>query len=319
MTSDGSIPCVNSLFQQPWWLDAVAPGQWKEIVLKRGEDVVARLPYVVKKRYGLMLLTMPKLTQTLGPWLRPSMAKYTYQLSQQKELMTELIEHLPPHDLFLQNFHHSIDNWLPFYWHGFRQTTCYTYVIGDLSDLDRVWSEASHAVRKAIRKAERTLSVSVDPDIEKFLQVNAQTFHRQGIEPGYSLELVRRLDAACVKHRARRILLAEDAQGRVHAGLYVVWDENSAYYLMGGADPDLRQSGAQSLLMWEAIKFAATVTKRFDFEGSMVESIEHFFRAFGALQKPYFEISRMSHRMRMLMSGRDLIKNIFRNSRVSIP
>ncbi|KZZ15518.1 hypothetical protein A3751_17170 [Oleiphilus sp. HI0080] len=48
--------------------------------------------------------------------------------------------------------------------------------------------------------------------------------------------------------------------------------------------------------MWEAIKFASTVTKRFDFEGSMIEPIERFFRGFGAMQKPYFQISHTPNR-----------------------
>ena len=59
------------------------------------------------------------------------------------------------------------------------------------------------------------------------------------------------------------------------------------------ADPELSHSGATSYLTWEAIKFAATVTNTFDFEGSMLEPVERFVRAFGARQKPYFEISKI--------------------------
>lgn len=61
---------------------------------------------------------------------------------------------------------------------------------------------------------------------------------------------------------------------------------------MGGGDPDLRNSGATSLCMWHAMQFAATVTKRFDFEGSLIESIERFFRSFGAEQRPCFSITK---------------------------
>ena len=94
-----------------------------------------------------------------------------------------------------------------------------------------------------------------------------------------------------------KILIAEDEQGRRHAGVYIVWDNTSAYYLMGGGDPDLRNSGATSLCMWEAIQFASTVTQRFDFEGSMMEPVEKFFRAFGATQTPYFSISKTPSRL----------------------
>ena len=95
---------TNSIFQQPWWLEVVAPGQWGEVVVKRGEEVAARMPYVIKKKYGLTALTMPPLTQTLGPWLRPSKAKYARRISEQKQLMNELIEQLPEVDYFCQNF-----------------------------------------------------------------------------------------------------------------------------------------------------------------------------------------------------------------------
>ena len=72
-----------------------------------------------------------------------------------------------------------------------------------------------------------------------------------------------------------------DSQGRIHAASYFVYDEKCCYYLIGGGDPELRTSGASSLLMWEGIKFASTVSGSFDFEGSMIEPIERFFRAFG--------------------------------------
>jgi hypothetical protein len=75
---------------------------------------------------------------------------------------------------------------------------------------------------------------------------------------------------------------------------------------MSGIDPDLRNSGAMSLLVWEALRFAATVTERFDFEGSVIEPVERFFRAFGGAQKPYFRVTRFSRRMKFLMAGREM-------------
>jgi lipid II:glycine glycyltransferase (peptidoglycan interpeptide bridge formation enzyme) len=243
---------------------------------------------------------MPRLTQTLGPWLAPPEGKYAAKLARHKELMTAVFAQLPAHDLFSQNFHHSITNWLPLHWQGFTQTTRYTYVIDELDDVDKVWAGFEAEARRDIRRAGQQLSVRCDLDIERFLDLNELTFKRQGKRLPYTRELVRRLDAACAERGLRRMFFADDAEGRMHAAVYIVWDQDSAYYLMGAADPELRNSGATSLLLWEAIQFAATVTRSFDFEGSMVESIERFFRAFGAKQKPYFHISKMSPRMAVL-------------------
>ncbi len=306
--NEGAIDQANSIFQQPWWLDAVAPNAWDAVEISKGSQVVARLPYVIQTRRGMTYLTMPPLTQTLGPWLASSTAKYAKQLARQKDLMTSLIEQLPSCDYFSQRFHYSITNWLPFYWHDFSQTTRYTYVLENLADRSQVWAGFQENIRREIRKAQKRVAVRSDLDIERFLEINALTFQRQGQNLPYSRELVRRLDAACAERQARRIFFAEDARGPIHAAIYLVWDENSAYYLMGGGDPELRNSGATSLLMWTAIQFAATVTQKFDFEGSMIEPVERFFRAFGARQQPYFQVTRLSRRLKLLGAGRDLVK-----------
>ena len=62
------------------------------------------------------------------------------------------------------------------------------------------------------------------------------------------------------------------------------------YYLWGGSDPQFRNSGTNSYCLWEAIKFSASVTKAFDFEGSMIKPFEKFFRAFGGKLTPYFHV-----------------------------
>lgn len=37
---------VNSVFEQPWWLDTVAPNSWKEILIEEAGEVIARWPLV---------------------------------------------------------------------------------------------------------------------------------------------------------------------------------------------------------------------------------------------------------------------------------
>jgi hypothetical protein len=308
--ADRDIPHAYTLFSQPWWLDAVAPGAWAEAVVRRGSEIVGRLPYVVRRRMGLTVLDMPPLTQTLGPWIAPREGKYATTLGFQLEVMAELIAQLPRFDVFQQNFHYAVPNWLPFYWRGFEQSTRYTYVIDDLSDLDRVWRELQENVRRNIRKAQKQLRVRTDDDIRRFVRINALTFARQGLPLPYPPTTLFRLDRACARRDSRRIFVAEDAHGQVHAALYLVWDRESAYLLLSGADPALRQSGATSLLTWEAIRFAAGVTRRFDFEGSMVEPIERFFRHFGGRQVPYLSVRKQSRRARIARSVRESLRGV---------
>lgn len=308
-TQEASIP----LFSQAWWLDATAgEGAWDVALVEKGDTVVAAMPYVPRQRYGFTVLGQPALTQTLGPWLRETDGKSSSKLAQQKDLLQALIAQLPPFACFTQNWHWRMGNWLPFYWAGFQQTTRYTYILHALGDEATLWGGMRENIRTDIKKASNRFQLRVRDDLtlDDFLVLNRMTFARQNMALPYTEAFLHKLDQACVARQARKIFIAEDEQGRRHAGVYIVWDGNSAYYLMGGGDPELRNSGATSLCMWEAIKFAASVTKCFDFEGSMIEPVERYFRAFGAQQTPYFTVSKTSSRiMKVVQCLRDFKKD----------
>jgi hypothetical protein len=291
-SSETSVP----IFCRDWWLDAVAAQKWGAVLIESEGRVAAAMPYVVGRRFAQPVILQPPLTQFLGPWLAPCAGREQKRLETEKELLQQLFAQLPYTAGFRQTWHRDRTNWLPLHWLGYSQTTRYTYRLEDLTDLEAVWSGFSSNIRREIRKAEGRFGLRLrkSPTIDHLLDLAERTFRRQGRGLPYERSIVQRIEAACRERAQSRILIAEDAQGRAHAGCYLVWDSESAYYLLGGGDPELRNSGAMSLVMWEAIRFSAEVSDSFDFEGSMIESIERFFRAFGALQTPYFAISRSS-------------------------
>jgi hypothetical protein len=238
---------------------------------------------------------MPPLTQILGPWLRPSKGKYCKQLTEQKKLLTELIEALPRNDYFLENFHYTTTNWLPFYWKGFDETTRYTYVLQNLGDHDAVWNGFDPELRAEILQAQERLQVVDDLGIDAFLKASDAVFLRQGKRSPYPRDLILRIHEACQAHNAGKIFFAVDSDRTVHSAIYIAWTPFAAYYILGGGKPDLVESNeANSLLLWEAIRFAPGVATTFDFAGSMIRPVVHFYRQFGARQRPYSHITRAS-------------------------
>tara|TARA_Y100001933_G_C18977775_1_gene555327 strand:- start:407 stop:1408 length:1002 start_codon:yes stop_codon:yes gene_type:complete len=301
------------IFSKGWWLDATAGrANWDVAIVERDGKIVASIPYMFKKQFGFIRLTQPPLTMKLGPWIRKSDAKNTKKLRREKDLMNELINQLPAYSDFRQNWNHEITNWLPFYWRGFEQTTRYTYRLPNLIDEKKIWGQLAENIRREIRKAKNRFSLKVrdDLNVQDFLELSEKTFNSKGINQPFSKDLVQRIDDTCGERNVKKILIAEDSKGQRHAGIYIVWDENSVYYLMGGGDPLLRRSGATSLCMWEAILFAASLKKSFDFEGSMLEPVERFFRGFGAFQTPYFSVSRTPSRfIKVYFFVKDMILN----------
>ena len=282
------------IFFRDWWLDSVTdPSRWDVILVKKDNKIIAVFPYFKTNKHGFSFILQPKLTQFSGPWIKyPENMKYNSKLSYEKKIFNEIIDKLPEFDHMNINFHYSMDNWLPFYWKGFKQTTRYTYIIENLKEIGEIYNNFQSNIKSDIKKAEKIVTIIPTDNLQKFYELNSSTFKRQGIDMSYSYEYLRRMDNIQKANNSRRITFAVDNDGNIHSAIYIVWDENSAYYLMSGSDPEFRSSGATSLLLWEAIQFASTVVDKFDFEGSMIEPIEKFFKGFGAVQKPYFNISK---------------------------
>ena len=298
-------PGTHCLFDNRWWLEAVHPGELQVIELPGDGGLRARMPLPLSRRWGVVSARQPALTQTLGPWVRTVSDNPARQHGFEKDAMAELIARMPRIDFHSLNLHPSRGNWLPFFWAGFHLAPRLTYRLDDLRDPERLWSQVDGSVRTDVRKARRAVACEATDDIDAFLAIYRKTFARQGLVPPQDDAVVRRLDAACARRGCRRILLARDDRGQVHAGAYLVWDSRCAYYLMAGGDPALRGSGAATLLMWEAISFAAGVTRSFDFEGSMGEAIERFFRAFGGRQATFLNARRASRPVRAAFVARD--------------
>ena len=287
------------IFSKDWFLDSVCgTDNWDVSLVEKGGSIIGSMPYFKKRKSIFNIITMPKHAQNMGVYIKyPDGQKYEKRLSFEKEVMTDLIEQLPTVDYFNQTFHYSITNWLPFYWKGYKQTTNYTYVIEDLSNLESVFKEFNHAKRKNIKKAEKFLTVKFDLPAKEFYENHKMTLEKQNSTIAYDFEHFNRIYSSAYKHNAGRTIYAVDEENNIHAALLVLWDKNSAYDLISTIDPDFRNSGAASLLVRDIITFVADKTKKFDFEGSMIENVEKSFRQFGAKQKAYFDITKVDSKI----------------------
>ncbi len=288
------------LFSKDWYLDAVCgKDNWNVALVEKSNEIIASLPYYMKKKKGIFtIISMPEYTQTMGVYIvYPHGQKYEKKLSYEKELMTKLIEQLPKVDYFNQSFHMNITNWLPFYWKGFTQTTLYSYVIEDISNIEKVISSFNHAKRKNIKKAEKLLTVKFDLSAEEFYENHKMTLAQQKSTISYSFKSFKRLYDATYRHNAGKTIYAIDEENNLHAALFVIWDKNSAYDLISTIDPTYRNSGAGTLLIKEILYFLSDKTKKFDFEGSMIENVEKSFRQFGTTQQAYFNISKIDSKL----------------------
>lgn len=297
------------IFSKDWWLDTVCGyDNWDVVVIEKGGNIFATMPYVKTKRLKITSIHHPILTQTMGIYFNyPLKQKYYKKLSFEKEMIEKIVKQLPKFDRFSQSFNYKVTNLLPFHWTGFNIKVNYTYVIEDITieDLEKTLETD---IRRRRRKAnDAGVKVVVSDDIKKFYELNKMTFIRQNKEMPYSFDFIENLYKNCKNNNACKMFFAEDKDGVVIAGNFLIYDEQTVYYLMGGIDPNNKDLGGMDVVQFESIKFALDSGRKFDFEGSMIESIEKYFRSFGAIQKPYFNISKTNSK---LLTIRQLIKEI---------
>lgn len=279
-----SIP----IFMQPWWLDAVCTEgvSWDAILAYDSKErVIAALTFCIKKKWGFQQITMPHLTQYTGIWFDSQLEE---QNARQKALKA-IIKQIPHFHRLILRFNYHLKDWLPFYWAGFQQTTRYTYIIPDTQNLESVFNNFSNSIKHEIKKAEAIYTIKTSEDFDIFFKLKHVKDHTP-------TPIWKSLNTVLTEKQCRAMYLAENTEGGIDAAAYIIWDKNSTYYLASGMNKQGRKYHAMPLILWQAIQDSAHRTPIFDFEGSMIESIEPFFRKFGAVQMPYFQLSKFSNR-----------------------
>ncbi len=282
------------VFYQPWYLDAACQeGQWDVSLDIRKGIVRGVWPYMLKKKYGQNYITQPPLTSFLGPYChRPNdMDKEATWIAHQKVVLSNLFDLLPSHLLMISQWTPSQANWLPLYWKGCKQTTRYTYQLDLEQNKEKLWSAITDKQRNRIRNAEKVYQVSHTEELSDLWVLIESTYTRQGQTIPYSRSQLSVLDTALQKHQRRKIFLVKSNTRAVVAGLYLIYDNSSAYMIITGRS-DEDKDGGVALAIWEAIQFAKKQGLTiFDFEGSMMPTLEKFFRSFGGNMVPYHRVT----------------------------
>ncbi len=280
------------VYMQPWWLNIVAGDSWDVLFAERGGNIQGVWVYVTqKKKYG-KVITIPVLSKYHGiKFFYPENQKRDKKYSFELRVTADLQKQLPKVKSFNQTFSPSFSNHLSLFWSGYEQTTKYTYLLeSDIYTKEELWNGFSESTRRQIRKSEKTLVIRKGDDVD-VLSVNQALFKRKSMMLPFDKHVVTDLVQGSV-NREQGIVLNAILNDKVVASAWFIWDKSTMYYQGGSTYDEFTDSGAMSLVLWSAIILAQEKKLSFDFEGSMIPSIERFFRGFGAKQTPYYFLKK---------------------------
>jgi len=277
----------GDVFCYSWWLEAITRSNFKILAIFENDEIVAGIPIALDSQNKV---NEPPLTRTLGVLYKVHETKSKRkQRSDERKWLNELLSYLPLDDFVQMCMHHNFKDWLPFRWKGFKQTTRYTYLIEyrKLSP-DDLWQNLDRLRKRMInRSIENNIKVEITHDLKLIYKYESLTYERQGLKFRIPFENLKSLDDAIKQFGNRIIFKAVDHQNQIHAVLYAAYNSKSAYALLSGSDPELRNQGGHTLVMWEAIKYFFDKAEFFNFGGSDIERIESHIRGFGGTLTPY--------------------------------
>jgi hypothetical protein len=288
------------LFLQAWWMETICLGKDWDVILIRNNsgDIVAFMPYLLVKKWGLKMVLQPLLSQTNGVWIFFK----GNESDNEKTILNKMVADTLEKELkrlklvwFFQYFHpqSSIPNILKK--RGFVISSRQTFVIPDISDEKKLLNSFSSAKQRQIRKAIRNnLRVDFTISPEDFVSFHTACLKQRGETNFHTSEVEISLCREAINRSQGAIIRVLDTENNLHSALFFVWDASTAYYLIPAIDSNYRSSGASTLMVWEAIKMVKNKVKRFDFEGSMDENIARSYKQFGTERVEYAKVERVN-------------------------
>lgn len=274
------------LFLQYWWMDTVCHGkQWDvALALDRQGNISAAMPYLIGSKMGLRYVLQPQLTQYSGPWFRTD--------CDQTHATRQLCNHFRKLrlTLFNQNFAPSVT--VLNGWEGYRSTPRITYRIEDIGDPQQVFAHFDKRHRqRQIRHCEHLLHpVELSPT--DFAAFHTRYWQSRGEKDLLSSEFMTRVIGTAQQRNQGLLLGLQDDHGILRAARFVAYDSRCAYSLLSALHPEGHPNGASPLLFWHMIAKLSSLTRSFDFEGSMVPSIAYSYSLYGAQPTTYFQLTR---------------------------
>jgi len=284
---------IGNIFNNLEWLNIFGDRIKLFGIYEDNEKIIGGFCLYEEQKIGLKIYRDPPFTPCVGPFLQITAQSPVTIMDRWKEvldLMAKCIDSLS-YSIISISLNKTIIDTQPLIWKKFKVIPGYTYILDLGKPIENILNEMSKERRNDISKAmKNNLIVKQTNDYNLIKSLALKTFSRQNkkINKTYLNKIL--FEFANSSNSFAFVVLRNND---LIAGIFCVYDKNTAYYLLGGYDSEIKHRGAGALAVWEAIKYAKSIGLRnFDFEGSMVPEIERYFRGFGGKLTPYYRINK---------------------------
>lgn len=260
----------------------------------KNNNWVAAFYIPTSSKFGKEFIVMPHMTPFGGVMVSPEIHKLTIskRIGNIKDINEIFISKLKEKKLLYYSFSPEHIDIQPFIWNKYITSVRYTYRV-DLSDEKLLWSNLQEktSVNKG-NKSNCKIKWGFDEYLDIYFQLNEKSFSSQNIT-NFDNDLTKKLLIELNKNNNCIIGIVFNENDAPIGGCVLAYDTKRVYYIMGGVDRST--NFGMSYLLWEAMLYSKNTLalNTFDFEGSMIPSIEKYFRKFGGELTPYYSLNNL--------------------------
>lgn len=283
----------DQLYKQNNWLNCYGKKLSLIGIFNENDEVMGSFTVQKDSIKGMKAIFTPVFQSNSALEYKSATQKPSTRISNEKKLFESIANYLKDSKAKIVDisFPSAFSDMQAFQWAGFEVKPKYTYII-DLSYSEKdLLSNLDTSTRSNLKKAQKELKVRIEHNAPESLRLCDLTFSRQ--EKSYHRAMLKRILENNQLVENRKSFFVSDGSQNI-AVVEMVFDKNTAYYLIGGYDSNSKHRGASTLAMWTAInEMKKYNVKSFDFQGSMIPAVEKFVRGFGGKKNTYFSVQKM--------------------------
>lgn len=298
----------GTIFHTTGWLSAIGE-KIRVFTVWESDLLIGGMALLQTVKFGTAGYHVPPYTQYFSPLYHHPKQKDS--LSAEHDcigILLDMISGAAQVDFKLPAGHQSI---LPYHWKGFDCSVSITHVI--TGNLEAYLQQLNKNKLRELKKlqalaGEGELTVGDDISREELEHLVRQTSERKKFNANNSIvcSLVENIDPSM----ARKVVVRSRTHGLLAFGFFP-YDDKAVYNLVNASvridDPVLKTINL--FLVYNAIEFALTSGRNFDFEGSMLRGVEAFCRLMGGRQVPVYRVQKSASLRYSLLRAARQIKN----------
>lgn len=276
------IVSCGSVFNSVKWLEIYGKGLSTFGIFNDNKELVGAFNLYTIKQYGVKMIKTPPFSPHIGlTFINPAQQVHQKNTFVKKinQCVGEFLLKQQAGIYFIALPTNLIDT-QNYYWLKFNVCPNYTYQTNLRYSEEELLNLMSDKKRNSIKKAIKDgIVVEQTNDFSAIKKIVEQTYSRKSKKLNNNL-INSILDKFA--NNSNSYALVAKLNNQVTAMSFCIYDNNTAYYLLGGYNVENKHNGSGALIIYSSILHAKKLgLKCFDFEGSMLREVEENFREFG--------------------------------------